>query len=188
MSSSAGQKVTTDPASQNNPKNEAPGTVTSDSLAAESVNAGGSFAENSDSRGPSAQPSYSTTTNTTDTSNATKLDSTTSASARGNQTTQLGGTGSSSSTTATGNASAQGHSSYAQSVGQPKGQNLQEGGFDSGAPNASFTTDIGGKNDPGRVALNAAQEKNVPSSGGAGPREGQVSNDGQFDSLGETSA
>ena len=36
---------------------------------------------------------------------------------------------------------------------KPKGKNIQEGGFDSSAPNASFTTDIGGKNDPGRVAL-----------------------------------
>ncbi|KAM3418620.1 hypothetical protein BST61_g4597 [Cercospora zeina] len=175
MSSSAGQKVTTDPATQNSPKNEGLGTVTSDSLAAESVNAGGSFAENSDSRGPSSQPSYSTTTNTTDTSNATKLDSATSSSARSTEPTQFGSAGASGSAR---DAIANGHSSYAQSVAQPKGQNLQEGGFDSGAPNASFTTDIGGKNDPGRLALNAAQEKNVPSSGGAGPRQGQVTNDG----------
>ncbi|KAF2214851.1 hypothetical protein CERZMDRAFT_82755 [Cercospora zeae-maydis SCOH1-5] len=185
MSSFAGQKVTTNPATQNNPKNEGPGTVTSDSLAAESINAGGSFAENSSSRGPSAQPSYSTTTNTTDTSNATKLDSASSGSARGTETIQLGGAGASS---GGGNIGADGHSSYAQSVAQPRGQSLREGGFDSGAPNASFTTDIGGKNDPGRVALNSAQEKNVPSSGGAGPRQSQVTNDGQFDSLGETSA
>ena len=33
---------------------------------------------------------------------------------------------------------------------KPKGTGIQEGGFDSGAPNASFTTDIGSENDPGR--------------------------------------
>lgn len=85
-------------------------------------------------------------------------------------------------------ASGQGQSTADVVAPKPKGQNLQEGGFDSGAPNASFGGDIGGKNDPGRVALNAAQESNVPSAGGAGPRETQISNDGQFDTLGETSA
>lgn len=36
----------------------------------------------------------------------------------------------------------------------PKGQNLREGGFTSDdKKNASFNSDIGGKNDPGRAAL-----------------------------------
>ena len=48
--------------------------VTSDSLAAESIQEGGSFGANSDARGRSAQPSYSTTTNTTDVSGATRLE------------------------------------------------------------------------------------------------------------------
>lgn len=74
------------------------------------------------------------------------------------------------------------------SGGQPKGANLREGGFDPSAPNASFTTDIGGKNDPGRVALNEAQQKNVPVAGAAGARQQKVTSDGQFDKLDEASA
>ena len=61
----------------------------------------------------------------------------------------------------------------------PKGQNISEGGFDSDAPNASFNTDIGGKDDPGRRAI---QQMDVPSSGG-GPRQEEVTNDGQYDAL-----
>ena len=71
---------------------------------------------------------------------------------------------------------------------KPKGKNVTEGGFDSDAPNASFNTDIGGKDDPGRVALGEMQGENTPFAGGAGPKQGQVSNDGQFDVLKEESS
>ena len=215
--------MTTDPETFNNPKNENPGMVTSDSLAAESIQEGGSFAANSDSRGPMDQPSYSTTANNMDTSNATRLAPAPDAEARlasegWNETAQLnagsrlgkdagigptynipsggGGAGLSGSTNqayGTGNgAPAPGYvSNPASSMGdnfQPKGQNLTEGGFDSNAPNASFNTDIGGKNDPGRAALNEMQDSNVPFAGGAGPKQEQVTNDGQYDTLGETNA
>jgi len=75
-------QVTTDRQTLSNPKNENPGVVTSDSLAAESINEGGSFGANSDSRGPGPQPSYSTTTATTDVSSATRLEPTTNARSR----------------------------------------------------------------------------------------------------------
>jgi len=73
---------------------------------------------------------------------------------------------------------------------KPHGENIQEGGFDSGAPNASFNTDIGGKNDPGRAALQGLQKKDAQAGGdvGAGPRQSGVSNDGQFDRLGDADA
>ncbi|KXT10422.1 hypothetical protein AC579_7882 [Pseudocercospora musae] len=187
----------TDPATLNDPKNEAPGMVTSDSLAAESIREGGSFAANSDSRGPMAQPSRSVNTNTSDTSNAIRLDPATDAAAReaqqgwGDQSQLNAGSklGKASGVGPTYN-SVSGAASRTDegATYQPKGQHLQEGGFDAGAPNASYTSDIGGKNDPGRVALKRAQEADVPSSGGAGPREGQISNDGKYDSLAETSA
>ncbi|KAF7195599.1 hypothetical protein HII31_03193 [Pseudocercospora fuligena] len=185
------------PATLNDPKNEAPGMVTSDSLAAESIQEGGSFAANSDSRGPMAQPSRSVNTNTTDTSNAIRLDPATDAAAReaeqgwGDQSQLNAGSklGKESGVGPTYNSVAGATSPVDEGATyQPKGQNLQEGGFDAGAPNASYTSEIGGKNDPGRVALNRAQEADVPSYGGAGPREGQISNDGQYDSLAETSA
>jgi hypothetical protein len=78
---SAGQKVTTDPQSKI-PINEAVGTVTSDSLAGESLKGHGHFGEGNPKAGVTGQPSSSTTTNTTDTSNATKLNAAVNAEAR----------------------------------------------------------------------------------------------------------
>jgi len=50
---------------------------------------------------------------------------------------------------------------------KPKGANITEGGFDSSAPNASFNGDVGGKNDPGRLA-ETAMAKSAAESGAAG--------------------
>ena len=73
---------------------------------------------------------------------------------------------------------------------KPKGQNITEGGFDSSAPNASFNSDIGGKNDPGRAALQDLQRADAQAGGdaGAGPRQSGVTNDGQFDILKDAEA
>ncbi|CBF88970.1 hypothetical protein AN0694.2 [Aspergillus nidulans FGSC A4] len=68
-----GVKNTTDPLS-NRPINEPSGPVLKDSLAAESVSHGGSFNENRNAQ-PIGATSQNTTTNTTDTSAATKLPS-----------------------------------------------------------------------------------------------------------------
>ncbi|KAL4934155.1 uncharacterized protein BDV17DRAFT_248497 [Aspergillus undulatus] len=77
-----GVKVTTDP--QSNQRIEEPsGPVVKDSLAAESVNSGGSFAENRGAQ-PIGATSQNTTTNTTDTSAASKLPSADNARERGN--------------------------------------------------------------------------------------------------------
>lgn len=54
-------------------KSEPTGLVTSDSLAAESLESGGDFAANNPHAAASKQPSASTTSNTTDTSGATRL-------------------------------------------------------------------------------------------------------------------
>ncbi|KAE8413720.1 hypothetical protein BDV36DRAFT_25050 [Aspergillus pseudocaelatus] len=64
--------------------------------------------------------------------------------------------------------------SYAQDVvgdlssKKPHGKNLQEGGFDD-SNNASFTTDIGGENDPGRLATKGFQQKQTESGPTATP-------------------
>jgi hypothetical protein len=71
----------------------------------------------------------------------------------------------------------------------PRGKNITEGGFDENAPNASFNSDIGGKNDPGRKALRDMQKsalQPVGVVGGAGQKG--VTDDGQFDVLGDTDA
>jgi hypothetical protein len=208
--------VTKDPETFNNPKNENPGIVTSDSLAGESIQSGGSFAANSDARGAMGQPSASTTTNTTDTSSATVIEGkkeqdfsdvpgtvgggkasgvgpTYNTAAGGGASS--GGVSGQSENTAPGYAS---HPAPSVSVGgnatyQPKGKDLKEGeGFTGNEENASFTTDIGGKNDPGRAALQGLQERDVPVSGGAGSRlqaaKGVGEEGGQFGGLDEASA
>ncbi|KAF1962297.1 hypothetical protein CC80DRAFT_588862 [Byssothecium circinans] len=69
MPTSAGTKVT----DYKNAVPESVGVVTSDSLAAESLKGSGTFGEGNPHAAASKQPSHSTTTNTTDTSAATKL-------------------------------------------------------------------------------------------------------------------
>ncbi|KAK5130432.1 hypothetical protein LTR08_002131 [Meristemomyces frigidus] len=210
-------------------KNENPGTVTSDSLAGESVQSGGSFAANSDARGVMDQPSSSTNTNNTDISGATTLNAAPNADARDakeawSESSKINAGEGLSSSSGSGESRSGGSSTFTTSGGssgfpssggdensnpssgsgsggrsgngsgstggaaQPKGDNLQEGGFSSEDPNSSFDTDIGGKNDPGRAALGTMEASNVPFAGGAGPRQGEVTQDGQFDALGETSA
>ena len=74
---------------------------------------------------------------------------------------------------------------------KPKGQNISEGGFDSSAPNASFNSDIGGKNDPGRAALQGMQRADAQAGGdasGSGQRQSGVTNDGQYDILKDAEA
>lgn len=71
--------------------------------------------------------------------------------------------------------------------GKPKGKNLTEGGFDDDdvSKNASFNSDIGDENDPGRAAENKFARENAESGAdaGGGPRQKGVSGDGQYDVL-----
>ena len=56
--------------------------------------------------------------------------------------------------------------------GKPHGKNITEGGFDvDDSNNASFTSEIGSKNDPGRKAENNFQAQAQSASGGTGPRQ-----------------
>ena len=195
--------------------------VASDSLAAESIQEGGSFAANADNRGPMSQPAGSMTANTTDASNATILDAAPDAEARevseewneqGMLNSSLGrkdvGAGPTYNTAAnegagvvdqtnreqmygTGNAApAPGYAAYpasqmgsSENTFMPKGKDLTEGGFDADAPNASGTTDIGGKNDPGRYGLQRIEQENTPYAGGAGPTEDNLTKDTKYDAL-----
>lgn len=205
-------QVTTDPETLNNPKNENPGIVPKDSLAGESIREGGSFAANADARGPMDQKAAGLTANTTDTSGATRLDPAVDAEARqaseewgesakihagaelGKQAgvgptynTPSGGAGAGSGGMVSGdqiadttNQASTGAAIPPSVAGGPKGANLTEGGFDESAPHAKFDVEPGSKQDTGRQAL---LDTDVPVSGGAGPRQGGVSGDGQFDAL-----
>ena len=75
--------------------------------------------------------------------------------------------------------------SNAGQTGKPKGKNITEGGFDEGDDkNASFTSDIGDKDDPGRLAENEMQRKTQSSSGSTAPRQKMGESDGsQYDVL-----
>jgi hypothetical protein len=53
---------------------------------------------------------------------------------------------------------------------KPNGRNIKEGGFQSDAKNASFNSDIGTNQDPGREALNKFQRSNADTSSN-GPRQ-----------------
>ncbi|KAG9942996.1 hypothetical protein KCU85_g8957, partial [Aureobasidium melanogenum] len=198
--SSSGTKVTNTNEGINNPKVEKAGTVTSDSLAGESLKSGGTFGEGSHAAA-SSQPSSSTTTNNTDTSGATTLHAAADAEARQalegwneeaqlNAARGLSGNNSGAPPAPTSSYLAGSTANASGTTGQaPHGKNISEGGFDSNAPNASFNNDIGGKNDPGRSALNDMQRNAQQSAGDAAlPKQQGVSNDGQFDVLKDTSA
>jgi len=161
MASSAGTKVTTDPAGKHNPISESTGPVASDSLAAESQKKGGAFDGTS-----SDQPSKSTTTTTSQ------------------QQQPEAGTNSTFDHQS-------GTAAFAGGSMKPKGANLTEGGFEGDEPNASFNTDIGSDNDPGRAALNRLQRQTHESAldAGAPTRQGEVQQGtGGYDPLKETSA
>jgi hypothetical protein len=73
-------------------------------------------------------------------------------------------------------------------IHRPKGKDLKEGGFDEGDDkNASFTSDIGDENDPGRVAEMKFAKENVEVGEDTAPKQGG-SGEGLYDALDETSA
>ena len=71
------------------------------------------------------------------------------------------------------------------SSGQPSGRGVTEGGFDSNSENnASFNTELGTEDDPGRQAIKDMQKKSQAASGATGPRQppGQEGT-GPYDTL-----
>lgn len=73
--------------------------------------------------------------------------------------------------------------------GKPKGKHLTEGGFDdSDSKNASFTSDIGTKDDPGRLAEQRFELLNAESALDAGtPKQKGFVRDNPYEALGEES-
>lgn len=74
---------------------------------------------------------------------------------------------------------------YVRDNGGPHGKNLKEGGFETeGVENASFGTDIGGENDPGRLAEEKFQKISANNVGmtGSQTKDGTTS-DTQYESL-----
>ncbi|KAL8768002.1 MAG: hypothetical protein Q9209_005673 [Squamulea sp. 1 TL-2023] len=246
-STSQGMKHTTDPEAYQNPISESAGAVASDSLAAESANAGGAFSSNRNAN-PQSVSGSSSTFNNTDISGARVLDAAPDAAereakeawrevpdqARGvagqkypegagnvdfsgghNADGYYGGSsdarrevgdsgyapsgirggaapGSSDDTGANNSSSkadnAPGYVASVQSdpaqTGKPHGKNVTEGGFDSdNTKNASFESEIGSKDDPGRAAEEQFQTTAQTSAGGKGQPQSGLTKDGQYDVL-----
>lgn len=192
-------QVTTDPASKV-PINEAVGIVTSDSLAGESLKNHGHFGEGNPKAGVSDQPSSSTNTNTTDTSNAVKLSAAVNSEARDAQEgwneektissgKGLGGTSGSTE----GASSVTGTTPVALSgthvdpgVLKPKGANLTE---DPELHGDRKFGEIGTINDPAREAERKLQGVNAANAG-VTPKTADMAQDGdsKFSNLGDTTA
>lgn len=153
-------------------------------MAGESVKEGGSFAATSQDRGVFDQPSSSTTTNTTDDSNAVRLDPARSRAERvdpvslAEEQELLGGPG-------VDLGARSDNVSGGLRESEPKGRDLREGGDITGdEPNASWSTDIGGKGDPGRVALKKIEAEDAGSREANGGRQYQLDSDNPYDELG----
>ena len=189
--------------------------MTADSLAAESVNAGGDFAENRGSEPLKVKGSNSTFAND-DISAATTLPPAQDAESR-DDVSQSQDTPSSSTTgpagekyaegaggqpSFSGKTSAEGYAGAstdeksgvhevgaapayvttlaAEKTAKPKGKNITEGGFEGEADSA--LPEPGSEDDPGRAALQGLQNRQAATVG-AGPRQGAVTGDGQYDLL-----
>ena len=61
---------------------------------------------------------------------------------------------------------------------KPKGKNITEGGFSEDLENASMTGDIGGENDPGRLAERTFQKRDADTAGDGGPRQTELNEEG----------
>jgi len=86
------------------------------------------------------------------------------------------------------NTSSSSTSSTHPQASKPAGTNITEGGFDSSAPNASFSGDIGGKNDPGRVAEQGMANRAAGQFGSGDSGDKIQGGQGGFENLKEESA
>jgi len=189
------------------PIEERAGAVASDSLAAESTRAGGDFSRNRGSEPLGVAGANSTFANT-NTSGADTLKPAPNSQSRKAATEDSNdsyppATGGQSKSTAiidttgspeTGAATSHAgvaptylNSQYVDTHG-PKGKDLKEGGFDEGDDkNASFTSDIGDENDPGRLAESKFAEENAEMGEDTAPKQGG-SGEGLYDTLEDTFA
>ncbi|KAF2670090.1 hypothetical protein BT63DRAFT_424055 [Microthyrium microscopicum] len=172
----SGHKVTDHSAERNE---ESAGLVTSDSLAAESIKQHeGGFDENHKA-GISQQPSKSTTSNTTDHSNATTLESVRDASARDDEEAWTGGDGVKSDRTKRheqeGKEQAEADANRTQKFHESEDQS-HENSKDSGAGSDD-------KNNPSRLAEKEIVKHNSDVTSGRARDNTKVDSEGQYDIL-----
>lgn len=164
---SEGQKVDL---GQNAPtKTEGTGAVPSESLAAQSSREGGDFSSNPSSRSenvPAGRHSSSSTGRTENTSNTGSSQNEGSAASAGTAPTYV-------------------NAQYIKSSG-PHGKNLTEGFDDSKTEDGvqkAFNATPGSINDPSRQAELQFELNQNAQSRGAGPKQGELTNETKFDAL-----
>ena len=170
-------------------KQEAAGPVPTESLAAESYKEGGAFASNQGIRTENLQSS--------DTSRAAKLDPAPNAQYReaAHDTTSYNAASYDEATgrsdakpkSDAGTAPSYVNNQYIRDPKGPHGKNLQEGGWDDSKTRdglqAALNAEPGSEDDPARAAEYQFELKNNAKSGGAGPREGSLTNETTYDKL-----
>merc|ERR1712000_10148 len=177
---SEGQKVDF---GQNAPsKVEGAGVVTEGSLAAESLQESGGFAANKGIHGENI-PSNASTTNT--------LGAASNAMSRGEANDRTSGNSGSyaegqKAKSNAGAAPTYVASQYAVDQSGPHGKNITEGFDDAGAQDGTqkaFNAAVGSKDDPSRAAELQFEQNNAARTRGAGPRDGEISNETKYDAL-----
>ncbi|KAJ5950434.1 uncharacterized protein N7479_008847 [Penicillium vulpinum] len=182
--SSRGTKVTNDPRSQQ-PIEEPSGPITNDSLAAQSIRQGGGFSGNRGAEPMGVSGNQSTVKNT-DTSASTKLPSASSSAQRQDRHeeqkypecvvgqgnfpgTHMDNSGYAGGSTAAKREMGIKAGEYSTASGSSRGTQHNAGGIQEGdlppddAKNASFASEIGSSEDPGRGAINQFQRNNAHS-------------------------
>ncbi|KAJ4013996.1 uncharacterized protein FIESC28_07447 [Fusarium coffeatum] len=169
---SEGQKVDL---GQNAPvKEEGPGKVASESLAAESAKEGGDFASNEGIRSENQASSGSENTSAGRTTNTSSAPSSNTRSAQSGSAKSNAGT-----------APSYVDNQYIKASG-PHGKNITEGFDDSKTEDGlkkALNAEPGSENDPSRVAELQFQQNQTAAGRDAGPRQTGLANETSFDAL-----
>ncbi|KAJ5082400.1 hypothetical protein N7532_011443 [Penicillium argentinense] len=212
-------KVTNDPLASQQPIEEPSGPVPNDSLAAQSVRQGGAFSENRGAQPSSHVNMKNTPSGTTELPPAPVGGLREDRQRQEKYPEALGGQGDFPGTHVSGYAggptaakqqmgmtdNSRASSSSQYNAGQapsyvadvtdgyqhskPDGRNITEGDFHSAGKNASFNSDIGTSDDPGRAGLNKFQQNNAKSAYNAGrPTQSDVGSQHPFEALDEQRA
>merc|ERR1711988_1399091 len=168
---SEGQKVDF---GQNAPsKVEGAGVVTEGSLAAESLQESGGFAANKGIHGENI-PSNASTTNT--------LGAASNAMSRGEANDRTSGNAASYDEATNSGSFAEGQKAKSNAGAAPTYVASQYA-VDQSGPQKAFNAAVGSKDDPSRAAELQFEQNNAARTRGAGPRDGEISNETKYDAL-----
>jgi hypothetical protein len=182
---SEGQKVDL---GQNAPvKEEGPGKVAPESLAAESAKEGGGFASNEGIRSENQASSGSENTSvgrTTKTSSVHSANTSSAPSSNSNSNSNSAQSGSAKSNGGT--APSYVENQYIKASGGPHGKNITEGFDDSKTEDGlkkALNSEPGSEDDPSRVAELQFQQSQTAAGRDAGPKQTGLANESSFDAL-----